>query len=274
MKMPSNPLSNPLSNIDREKLLAQLRRAADIPHDATLKSAQKLVRSNPQASPAQLVAIENARYLRRVSAESGAVGAAAAYPGAGTAIAAGITAGQLAAFVGETAAHALVVAHLYGLDLRDPVKRNSLVLAALTGKAGVEVVEQQLGVNSIAWFRSAFLTLQSARTKQINQMMLKWASKKMATRMATSSIGRLAPFGIGAAVGWTLGRSMGKQVISSLTQALGAPPEQRPVPEVIDVIDVEVREVDPEDLAEDVIVAEVDPSDATAGSTRNARGAR
>ena len=65
--------------------------------------------------------------------------------------------------------------------------------------------------------------------------MFSWFKRKAATSTAMSTVGRLIPFGIGAAVGWGVGSAFAKTTIEGLLLALGAPPLSFPAPKIVDV---------------------------------------
>lgn len=211
------------------------RHAVDVPHAASLRTARKLHEDFPGATNAQLVEIATRRFVRRVGVESGAVGAAAAWPGIGTAASATASGAQLVAFVSEAAHYTLVVAHLHGIDLRDPAKRTSLVLATLTGREGAEYITTQLGIETLAWFRDSFLHIRTASAQQFNHLMTRWLRSKILGRATTSTLGRMLPFGVGAAVGWGIGRSMAHHVVEGVSVALGPVPADEGDHRVIDV---------------------------------------
>lgn len=219
----------------RDRAVKTWNQALDVPYASTARSAQRLRDLHPNASPAELVEIANRRFSKRVARESAAVGAVAAWPGVGTAVSAGASGVQLLAFVSEAAHHCLVVAHLYGLDMRDPAKRTALVLAALTGQEGADAISLQVGVQAVSWFRSSFLNVRTVSAEQFNKLMLKWVKRRAAKSAAMSTVGRLVPFGIGAAVGWGVGVGLAKTTVEGLALALGPAPAAFQAPRIIDV---------------------------------------
>lgn len=225
--------------------VAAWKRAIEVPYEVSLRTATKLRETHPGASPAQLVDIANRRFVRRVSAESAAVGAAAAFPGVGTTVSLGASGLQLLAFVTEASHHCLVVAHLHGLDLRDPAKRTALVLAALTGQEGADIISMQVGIQAVSWFRTSFLDIRSISAERFNTLMLKWVRRRAASSALASTVGRLVPFGIGAAVGWGIGAALAKNVVEGLDLALGPAPAR-----VVDSTAIEVDATDEGEIEE------------------------
>ncbi|MDC4233877.1 VPDSG-CTERM exosortase interaction domain protein [Actinomyces sp. B33] len=212
------------------------RRALDVPYSRSLDAARRLRERHPDATPAELIAMENRRFTTRVSWESAAVGGVAAWPGIGTAVSAGASGAQLLAFVSEAAYHSMVVAHLHGMDLRDPAKRTALVVAALTGEEGAELISMQVGIQALSWFRSSFLNIRTVSAERFNKMMIRWVRRRALKSAAMSTVGRLIPFGIGAVVGWGIGSGLAKNTIEGLSLALGPAPESfAQAPTVVDV---------------------------------------
>lgn len=219
----------------RSRIAKAWSRALDVPRASSVRAARRLRDAHPGATPAELVEIANKRFIARVSRESAAVGAIAAWPGVGTAASAGASGVQFLAFVSEAARHCLVVARLYGLDMRDPAKRSALVLAALTGQEGAEVISLQVGVQAVSWFRSSFLNVRTVSAERFNRLMLAWVRRRAAKSAAMSTIGRLVPFGVGAAVGWGIGAGLARTTIEGLTLALGPPPAAFTTPLLVDI---------------------------------------
>ncbi len=219
------------------------QRAIEVPHDLSLRSATRLREENPSASPTDLIEIATRRFVRRSSLESAAVGAAAAVPGAGTAVGATASVAQLAAFVSEAAHYTMVVAHLSGIDLRDPSKRTALVLSALTGREGAEAITSGLGIQTLAWFRSSFVNIRTTSALQFNSLMTHWLRARIVSKATSGTLARLLPFGAGAVIGAGLGRSMARSVVEGVRLALGDPPLCFP-PEAL-VIDVIAEDAPP-----------------------------
>lgn len=219
----------------RHRAVDVWQRALEVPYASTARSAQKLRDTHPGATPGELIEIANQRFKARVKRESGVAGAFSAWPGIGTALSIGASGLQFGTFLTEAAHHCMVVAHLYGIDVKDPAKRNALVLAAITGQEGAEAITTTVGIQAASWFASSFVDIRSQAATQFNQMMLKWAKRKLAKRAALSSVGRLVPFGIGAVVGWNAGAALANKTIEGLAIALGTPPADFSHTRIIDV---------------------------------------
>lgn len=199
---------------------------------AVRAQVDRLRRRYPGASPEQIVDVLERHYLRWVSTSGGAVGAAAAMPVLGTGTAMALTAGQVAAFLGASGTFVLAVADVHGVEIDDVERRKALLLGSLLGERGAEVLEAELGVVGTArWGRTLATRLPVATVKTVNTMLSRRLVRTGTAQIGGVALGRLAPFGIGAVIGWTGGRALGKTVVAGSRTAFGSAPDAfvRPV---------------------------------------------
>jgi hypothetical protein len=184
----------------------------------------ELRRSHPGLSPAELAALLEKRYLRRAARLGGAVGATAAVPGVGTATALGLTTVQTVAFLSASARLVMGLASIHGVRVDDVERRRTLLLAALLGEEGAEAVSSQLGLGTLYWAKAAITKLPIGTVRAVNRAishrLLRWG----ATRGGAFVLGRLAPFGIGALIGYVGTRAMAKNVIEGTGALFGPAP--------------------------------------------------
>lgn len=183
-------------------------------------------RKRPKATPAEVVRILEKRYLLAVSASGGAVGAAAALPVIGTGTALAITAGQVASFLGASSLLALAVADVHGISTDDSARRRALLLTALLGDEGPELLGQQIGLSAVTWGRTLLTRLPLATVKTVNKTLRGRLMKTSAAKVGSVMLGRLLPFGIGAAVGFAGSRVVGNQMIEGVRSAFGPAPDR------------------------------------------------
>ncbi|GAA4288432.1 hypothetical protein [Georgenia daeguensis] len=186
------------------------------------ENVAELRREHPDLSPAELVALLEKRYLRRASRLGGAVGATAAVPGVGTVTALGLTTVQTVAFLSASANHVMGLASIHGVKVDDVERRRSLLLAAMLGEEGAEAMSEQLGLGTLYWAKAAITKLPLGTVRAVNKAithrLLRWG----AARGGALALGRLAPFGVGALIGYAGTRAMAKNVVEG-TQALFGP---------------------------------------------------
>ena len=228
-------------NTSRSGRSTALERALDkaiaIPASRIEERVARMRRDRPGADAAELVEMAGARFRRDAGLSSGAVGASAAIPAISTGAAAALTVGQSAAFIASAVTYVLTVAEIQGVHVVDTERRRALVLSALLGKEGSEAVQGQLGLSSMFWAAQMQMPLPSV--KSINAHLIKRVAKRSAAKGGALALGRLLPFGIGAAIGWKGGRALANQVIEGAQAALGP---QLALSDYVDSSHVEVIE--------------------------------
>ena len=212
-------------NTSRSGRSTALERALDkaiaIPAARIEERVARMRRDRPGADAAELVEMAASRFRRDAGLSSGAVGASAAIPAISTGAAAALTVGQSAAFIASAVTYVLTVAEIQGVHVVDTERRRALVLSALLGKEGSEAVQGQLGLSSMFWAAQLLMQMPLPSVKSINAHLIKRVAKRSAAKGGALALGRLLPFGIGAAIGWSGGRALANQVIEGAQAALG-----------------------------------------------------
>ena len=230
-------------NTSRSGRSTALERALDkaiaIPASRIEERVARMRRDRPGADTAELVEMAASRFRRDAGLSSGAVGASAAIPAIGTGAAAALTVGQSAAFIASAVTYVLTVAEIQGVHVVDAERRRALVLSALLGKEGSEAVQGQLGLSSMFWAAQLLMQMPLPSVKSINAHLIKRVAKRSAAKGGALALGRLLPFGIGAAIGWSGGRALANQVIEGAQAALGP---QLALSDYVDSSHVEVIE--------------------------------
>ncbi|MBU3705642.1 MAG: hypothetical protein FGM50_03025 [Mycobacterium sp.] len=189
----------------------------------------RLRRSAPEATPAEIVARLEKQYLAVVMASGAAVGSAAAFPGIGTLAALSAVAGETVLFLEATAAFALAVAEVHGIEVEDRDRRRNLVLGVLVGDEGRGAVRDLLGPGrtSGAWLAEAEL-LPLPVVSQLNSRLMQYFVKKYTIKRTAMAFGKMLPVGIGAAIGGGGNRMMGRKIIANARTAFGPAPARWP----------------------------------------------
>ena len=230
-------------NTSRSGRSTALERALDkaiaIPAARIEERVARMRRDRPGADAAELVEMAASRFRRDAGLSSGAVGASAAIPAISTGAAAALTVGQSAAFIASAVTYVLTVAEIQGVHIVDTERRRALVLSALLGKEGSEAVQGQLGLSSMFWAAQLLMQMPLPSVKSINAHLIKRVAKRSAAKGGALALGRLLPFGIGAAIGWKGGRALANQVIEGAQAALGP---QLALSDYVDSSHVEVIE--------------------------------
>ena len=230
-------------NTSRSGRSTALERAIDkaisIPAARIEERVARMRRDRPGADAAELVEMAASRFRRDAGLSSGAVGASAAIPAISTGAAAALTVGQSAAFIASAVTYVLTVAEIQGVHVVDTERRRALVLSALLGKEGSDAVQGQLGLSTMFWAAQVLMQMPLPSVKSINAHLIKRVAKRSAAKGGALALGRLLPFGIGAAIGWKGGRALANQVIEGAQAALGP---QLALSDYVDSSHVEVIE--------------------------------
>lgn len=203
-------------------------KAVTIPSSAIHRHVDKVRKRNPGATPEQVVRILEKEYLRVVATAGGAVGAAAAVPAVGTAAGAALTTADIATFFASSAAFALAVADVHGIDVEDVTRRRALLLATVLGDKGAKDVESAVGGSPAAWGKVLLTTMPQTSVRKVNRTLAHRFLKRQVVKHGALAFGRLAPFGVGAVVGVTGGRALGHTVVGQARKAFGPPPDHFP----------------------------------------------
>lgn len=191
----------------------------------------RLRRAHPGASPAEIVAKIEKRFLSVVTASGAAIGAAATLPGIGTLAALSAAAGESAVFLEATALLVLALASVYGIPLDHRERRRALVLAVLVGDNSKTAVAEVIGSGrtSGGWVSESIASLPLPVISKLNTRMFKYFAKRFALKRGALMFGKLLPAGIGAIIGAIGNRLVGKKLVRNARSAFGAPPARWPV---------------------------------------------
>ena len=213
---------------------AALEKAVTIPSATIHAHVQALRRRNPNASPAQIVGMLEREYLFVIASAGGAVGVAAAAPSIGTGVALALTASDVATFFASSAAFSLGVASVHGIEVQDAGRRRALLLATIVGEAGI-LAGADAEITSGAFARALLTRMPTSTIARVNRALTQRMIRRQAARQSALAFGRLAPFGIGAVIGVTGARALGRTVINGSRRAFGPAPDH--FPELVEVIE-------------------------------------
>jgi hypothetical protein len=232
------PVRNPPLSAATEKpgaaarVLSQIiERSARVQRPAVRAYLDRLRNTHPDASPADIVAKLEKRYLAAVMASGAAVGSSAALPGIGTLISLSAIAGETVVFLEATAFFVLAVAELHGIPADHREQRRALVLAVLLGDEGKRAVTDLLGSGrtSGAWLSEGAVRLPLPAMSELNSRLMRYFVRRYTLRRGALAFGKLLPAGLGAAVGGVGNRMMGKKIIGNARKAFGEAPARWPV---------------------------------------------
>ena len=223
--MPSLSRRPRASSMSASSMLeAVLDKAVTVPSTTIHAHVASVRRRHPEATPDRVIQLLEREYLTLVAAAGAAVGAAAATPGVGTGVGITLTVSDVATFFAASAGFTLAVASVHGIEVEDSTRRRALLLATVLGETGAATVSEAAEVGSLA-FAGALLTRMPMPTvKRVNKVLARRLVRKQLSKQSALAIGRLAPFGIGAAIGVVGARALGRTVLDGSRLAFGPAP--------------------------------------------------
>lgn len=207
-----------------------LERGARVQAPAVAAYVQRLRRVFPDASPAEIVAKLEKRYLGAAMASGAAVGSAAAFPGIGTITAMSAVAGETVLFLETTALFVLAVAEVHGIPVEQREIRRALVLSVLVGDESKGAVRDLVGPGRTggAWLGESTATLPMPVVSQLNNRLVRYFVKRYTLKRGVMAFGKMLPMGIGAVIGGGGNRLMAKKIIDNARKAFGPAPARWP----------------------------------------------
>lgn len=151
----------------------------------------------------------------------------------GTGVSLVLSSGDVATFFASSSAYALAVAEVHGIEVNDIERRRALLLATVLGESGAQTVADASGKSVSAWGTALLTTMPQSTIKQVNSVLAKRFIKRQVVKQGSLMVGRVIPFGIGAAIGIAGGRALARTVVQQATEAFGPPPPAFVRPTVI-----------------------------------------
>ena len=213
------------------RALAQvIERSTRIHGPAAEAYVARLRRAHPGASPAEVDAKLEKRYLAALTASGAAVGSTATLPGVGTLTAVSAGAGETVFFVEATALFVLAKAVVYNIPADHRERRRALVLSVLVGDDSKRAIGELIGPGRTngGWLAEGMASLPLPTLSRLNTRMLRYFVKRYTVRRAALMFGKLLPIGIGAVVGGAGNRMVGKKIVRNARDAFGTPPVRWP----------------------------------------------
>ena len=202
-----------------------LDKAVAIPSATIHAHVDAVRRRNPGATPEQIVRLLEREYLAVLTTAGGVTGAAAATPGLGTGVGLTLTVSDVAAFFGASAAFTFAVASVHGIEVTDTARRRALLLATILGDEGAATVGDLAGLGPVAFAGALLTRVPTPIVGRVNHTLTRRLVRRQLGRQSALAVGRLVPFGIGAAVGVVGARALGRTVVDGAWLAFGQAPE-------------------------------------------------
>lgn len=206
-------------------VLALLDKALSLQAPLVGRHIARLRRTRPDAPPSVIVKRLDGEFRAATISAGAGVGAAAAAPGVGTAVALALSGGEALAFLNATALYVLSRAEVQGVPLQDIERRRTLVMAVMLGEAGAKSVQQVRERTGQHWARQLVKSIPATKLTAINKVLGRHFIVKYGTKQGIVVLGRVVPFGIGAAIGGVSNAVFSQGIIKAGNVAFGPAPE-------------------------------------------------
>ena len=223
-------------NIDPERLQSGwtkqgFDRLLSVQRPVVLAHLRSIRKQKPGATPAEVIAVLEQRYLAAVTTGGAATGAVAVLPGVGTVASIAISGAETAGFLEASAMFAQSVAELHGVAVEDPERSSTLVMALMLGPVGANLVQQLAGeasgtgpTRSAYWGEMVTQRLPKQLLNRLTDRIRRRFVQRFAAREGASVVLRAIPFGVGAVLGGAGNHLAGRKVISATRGAFGPAP--------------------------------------------------
>jgi hypothetical protein len=191
--------------------------------------------SKPDASPAQIIAILERRFLTAVTGGGALVGATSAIPAVGVVTSVVLSGVETAGFLEASALFAQSVTEVHGIAVVEPERARTLVMAMMLGNGGQELLQQFAteaagrGSRSAYWGELVTKNIPRAALGPLTDRVRAAFLRRFAVTQGTSVVGRAIPFGVGAVVGGVGNHILGRRIVRSAREAFPAAPATFPV---------------------------------------------
>ena len=186
--------------------------------------------SRPDATPAQVIAILERRFLTAVTSGGALVGITAAIPAVGTGTSVVLSGVETAGFLEASALFAQSVTEVHGIAVVEPDRARTLVMAMMLGTGGQELLQQFAteaagrSTRSAYWGEFVTKSIPRAALGPLTERVRTAFLRRFAITQGTSVVGRAIPFGIGAVFGGVGNNILGRRIVKSAREAFPPPP--------------------------------------------------
>jgi len=225
----------PMTSDGLHPRLAQgIDKLLSVQRPVVLAHIRSIRNSKPHASPAQVIAILERRFLTAVTGGGALVGASAAIPAVGVGTSVVLSGVETAGFLEASALFAQSVTEVHGIAVVEPERARTLVMAMMLGNGGQELLQQFAseaagrGSRSAYWGELVTKSLPRAALGPLTDRIRAAFVRRFAATQGASVVGRAIPFGVGAVFGGVGNNILGRRIIRSSRGAFPAAPETFP----------------------------------------------
>lgn len=217
---PSVPAAG--QNPAARSLNAVIDKALTVQRPAVAAHVERVRRRLPNVPDEFVVRELEKQYLITVGTLGAAAGGVAAVPVLGSSTSLALNVAEIGAFVDATVLFTLAVAEVHGVAVDDLQRRRALILAVLLGDVGTAIVEKATGRTGGSWGTLLTQVMPKDKLSAVNRLLGRKLLTKFGTKQGALALGRVLPFGIGAAIGGSGNIALGYASVKAARRAFGA----------------------------------------------------
>lgn len=218
----------PPASVRGQRALDLLDKAIDLQTPLVRKNIARARQRNEDATPAQVIRNLERMYVSALTGTGAAVGGTAAAPGVGTAVALALSAGETLSSLELSALFALSIAEVHGIPIDEVERRRTIVMGIMLGGSGSATITKVAERTGQHWGRQVVAKVPVETLRQINKILGRNFVTKFGTKQGIIVLGRVAPFGIGAAIGGGANAAIATLAVRAGRRAFGPPPTSWP----------------------------------------------
>lgn len=210
-------------------------RAVEVQRPLVLANLRRLRNKYPHAGVAELGTRLEHHFLVTVSGTGALVGSTAIVPGIGTVASLSLSAAATIGFLEASALYAQSIAELHGIQLHDPDRARTMVMAIMLGEEGSTLVRSFAGQAAgkggdaaTGWAALLGNSMPMTVVRSIGDRIRKRFMRRLIAGQGSAMLGRAVPFGVGAVIGGSANLMLGRAVIRSARNAFGPAPLELP----------------------------------------------
>jgi hypothetical protein len=200
-------------------------RAIGVQSSLVRRNIARARQRNTEASPAQVIRNLERMYVSALTGSGAAVGGAAAAPGVGTGVALALSAGEALSSLELSTLFALSIAEVHGVPIDELERRRTIVMGMMLGGSGSATITKVARRTGQHWGRQIVAKVPAETLRRINGILGRHFITKYGTKQGIIVLGRVAPFGIGAAIGGGANAALAMLAVRAGRRAFGPPPE-------------------------------------------------
>ncbi len=228
LKIPSDGRVHP-------RIAHGIDRVLSVQRPVVLAHIRSIRARRPDAPPEEIIRILERRYLTAVTSGGALVGASAVLPAVGVGASLALSGVETAGFLEASALYAQSVTEVHGIAVHDPDRARTLVMTMILGSGGVDLVQQfaqqatgRGAGRSAFWGELVTSSLPAAAVAPIADRLKQTFLRRFAATQGANALGRVIPFGVGAAIGGTGNHLLGRKVVAASRTAFGPAPAMFP----------------------------------------------